>query len=432
MPWYGALRSRDFRKFWLGFVISVSGLQMLWMVQGWLVYELSNSKILLGVVGLAQAAPSIALTFVGGVLADRWDQRSLIIVSLFLQVLVLASLAALSFLEVVEVWHVLVAVSLRAAIGSFEAPARHAMFPHLLDRSSLTSAIALNASIHPGTRIFGPALAGLILWAVVEGTSSAKIAAGSIFALTALGLAVFALLLLRVHMPPVRRSRGATMLHEIVAGIGLLWRRRIFGLLIGTTYYSHFFALSVTALFPVFAKDILGVGPSGLGFLYTATGIGSLVGALTVAQMGGPRRWRSMIVGGLVVQGAFLALFAYSSWYPLSLFALLVMGAGSAQFNVAAQSTIQLLVTNEFRGRIMGVWELTHSGARPLGEIQVTTVATLLTPEAAVALGGALVVAFALLVVAPNRRIRELRTMSLGSSGDLVTRKSIDARQARE
>ena len=405
---------------------------MLWMVQGWLVYELTGSFILLGVVGLAQAAPSIVLTLFGGVLADRWDQRRLVIGSQLLQVLNLAILAGLCFLDVVQVWHIMLIIAARATVGVFETPARQAMFPHLIDRASLTSAISLNSAIHPGTRIFGPAVAGIVLYAIVSATDSPTMAAGAIFSFTALGYAIFAILVYTIHLPPIRRSRGATVLNDLIAGLRLLWRTRIFGLLIGMTYFSHFFALSVTALFPVFAKDILGVGPFGLGLMLTAMGAGSLIGALMGAVMGTPQRWRSMIVGGLVVQGALLALFALSSWYPLSLLALFLMGIGSAQFNIAAQVTLQFLVADEFRGRVMSVWELTHMGVRPLGEIQVALVATLFTAPIAVMLGGTLVVAFALLVAAPNRQLRKLRNISAESTGNLQELEGVWTPQVRE
>ena len=407
MSKWGALRSRDFRYYWSGFIISVTGIQMMFMVQGWLVYELTGSKLLLGVVGLVQAVPATLLTLLGGVVADKVDQRRLLINLQFVHILSLGSLAALCFTDVIQVWHILVFVSVRAAAIAFDHPAQQAMFPHLVERRSLTSAVALNATVHPGTRIFGPAVAGIVLAQMVD-HSSATMAAGTVFAITAGGHAINALLLQRVHLPPVRRSRGVSVLQDTLAGVQFVWANRVFAFLIGMAYFCMFFALSVTALFPVFAKDILHTGPSGLGFLYTALGAGSLMGALLGAGLGSPQRWRRMIIGGTLLQGAFLVIFALSSWYAVSLLALVIMGIGASLFSVATQSTLQTLLANEFRGRVMALWSLTHIGLRPAGEMQFGAMAALLSAPIAVVIGGGLVMGFALLVAGPNRRVKEI------------------------
>ena len=159
----GALRYRDFRRFWFGYAISVSGLQMLWVVQGWLVYELSGSKLQLGFLGLVQVAPAVGLTFFAGVVADKVDQRRLLLATQLVQMALLAGIATVSLLEMVETWHILAFAAARVAADSFDHPTRQAMFPHLIRRDALTSAVALNAMVHPGTRVFGPALGGILL-----------------------------------------------------------------------------------------------------------------------------------------------------------------------------------------------------------------------------------------------------------------------------
>ena len=408
IPWFGALRFGDFRRYWLGYVIVVSGQQMLWVVQAWLIYEITGSKLLLGALGLTQVVPATVLTLFGGVVADKVDQRRLLIAIQLLQMAFLTVLAALALTQVIQVWHILATVFATSAVGAFENPARQALFPHLIQRHAMTSAVALNSTVHPGTRVLGPAIAGVILAQVLGATSSAMLAAGAVFSLTALGYGVYALFLRRVHLPPVRRSSGGNVLHDMREGLRFIWRQRIFSFLIGMTYFTQMFAVSMSILFPVYAKDILEVGPSGLGLLYTGLGIGNLMGAVVAGSVGS--RWHRgrLIVGGSAALGTFLVLFSLSGWFPLALLFLALAGIGSSLFNVAVQSTLQLLVPNEFRGRVMGIWGMTHTGIRPLGEMQFAAVATLFSAPIALGLGGGIVLAFVLLVAVPNRRLREL------------------------
>ncbi|MDA1215582.1 MAG: MFS transporter [Chloroflexi bacterium] len=406
---FGALRSKDFRRFWIGFVISVSGQQMLWMTEGWLIYELSGSKLLLGANGLAQAIPATLLTLFGGVMADKLDQRRLLILLQMLQMTVMGVMAALAITEVIQAWHVIAGAFVMSSLGAFENPARQAMFPLLVERKAMTSAVSLNATIHPGTRVLGPVVGGFTLATVVGATSSAMIAGGVVFTITAVGFLVYAGFLRTVHLPAVHRATGRNMLQNIRDGLAFVKANGVFAWLIGMAYFGMFFALSLSVLFPVFAKDILDVGPSGLGFMYTAMGVGSLAGAFSASSLAsafGPRK--TMIGGGLVL-GSFLLMFGLSTWYPLSLVFLALTGVGGSVYNVGIQSTMHMLVPNEFRGRVMGLWGMTHTSIRPMGEMQFAGVAALVAAPFALALGGGILLAFVVLVVAHNRHIKELR-----------------------
>ena len=144
-------------------MISISGQQMMWMAEGWLIYELSGSKLLLGLHGLAQAIPSVALTLLGGAIADRVDQRRLLMWLQPLQMLVVLVLAALGFAQMLEAWHVIAGGFALSAVGSFEQPARESMFPHLIERRFMSQAVGLNAMVHPGSRVLAPVMAGSVL-----------------------------------------------------------------------------------------------------------------------------------------------------------------------------------------------------------------------------------------------------------------------------
>jgi MFS family permease len=160
MQRFAALRHRDYRLFWIGFIISVSGQQLLWMLEPWLIYEISGSKTYLGVNALAQAIPATALSLLGGVIADKFDQRKLLIAVQAAQIVLLSTVAALALTGLLEVWHIFIASFLRGAVGSFENPARQSMFPHLVSREAIPNAVALNATVHPGRRSGRPCWVG--------------------------------------------------------------------------------------------------------------------------------------------------------------------------------------------------------------------------------------------------------------------------------
>ena len=300
---FSALRHRDFRLYWVGFVVAVSGQQMQWMIEGWLIYQLSGSKLLLGLNGAAQFIPSTALTLFGGALADKFDQRRLLIAVQLLFIAVLGTLSALGVLGLLTAWHVIAGGFVLSAIGSFEGPARQAMFPHLVNREAMPSAVALNAMIHPATRVGAPVVGGLVSAFVFDFAGSASVAGGVVFAITAVAVAVYAAMLLKVHLPPVVRARGRSVLADMGAALGYIRRERAFVFLIGTAYYNMAFGVAMAVLFPVFAKDVLGVGPEGLGFMWGAMGVGSVAGVFIASSMAGPHQQRALLTGGACGNG---------------------------------------------------------------------------------------------------------------------------------
>ena len=405
---FAALRHRDYRLYWIGHVVSVSGQQMQWMIEGWLIYQLSGSALLLGVNGAVQAVPATALTLFGGALADKFNQRRLLIVVQALFIVVLGCLAALGLIGILTAWHVIVGGFALSTIGAFESPARQAMFPHLVDRQSMPSAVALNAMIHPGTRVLAPVLGGLLSAFVFGATDSASVAGGTIFGLAAFAVGVYVLALWQVRLPEVLRARGRSVAGDMADGVRYIWRGRIFGFLIGMAYYNMFFGISMSVLFPVFAKDILGVGPSGLGFMWGAMGIGSFAGVFVASGFTLPSHQRKLLTGGSIGLGLFMIAFAFSSNYWLSLGLLFVVGLGASVFNVGIQTNLQMLVADKYRGRVMGVWGMVHSSVRPMGELQFGGVAAAISAPFAFILSGALVVACALLIAARSRQMRQL------------------------
>ena len=266
-----ALHYPAYRAFWLGLLASVSGFQMLRFGQFWLVYQLTGSPLALGYVGLANGVPAICLNLFGGVFADRFDQRRLIMTTQSLTASLIFVLATLTLLNVVQVWHVLVIAFCAGAVESFDQPARQSLYPHLIDRKVMVSAVALNSSIWQGTRIIMPAVAGCIIaW---TGTAVA-------FYLAGLGFLTMATVMYRLQVPPITRQARGSAVHDIREGLTFIRQNSIFSFLIAMTFFNSFFGLAYITLMPVLAVEILHVGAKGQGLLMGAGGVGSLLTTL--------------------------------------------------------------------------------------------------------------------------------------------------------
>ncbi len=419
---FSALHHRDFRIFWIGYVISVSGQQMLWMLEPWLIYEMTGSKIYLGINALAQAIPATALVLVGGVIADKFDQRKLLIMVQVGNIVLLGLLAVLALTEVLEIWHIFAIAFVHSAVGSFENPARQSMFPHLVSRASMPNAVGLNSSIHPGTRIGAPVIGGFVLALMMDITDSPRIAAGTVLLITVAGIGVYLAMLMKIHLPPIKRAYAGSMLKSMNEGAHFIWRERIFAFLIGVAWYTMFFGISFTILLPVIAKDILHVGPDSLGIMWAAQGVGSMAGVVLASHYASPRHQRRTLVLSPVLLGGSMIALALIPIYWVSLFIFFLVGTGASAGNVAVQQNLQMLVPTELRGRVMGVWSIVHTSIRPMGEMQFSAIAVFSAP-AALIVGGVMLIAASVLYIAPSKqshRLKDLRQAALDSVAEHV------------
>ncbi len=395
---FEALGYRGYRLFWFGSLASVMGFQMLLLTQGWLMYRLTGSPVQLGLVGLASAVPSILLTFFGGVLADKVDQRRLIIATSFLGALIVVAMGLLTLAEMIQPWHLIVGALLLGGVGAFDMPSRQAIFPHLIERRSMMSAVTLNAMIWQGTRIVGPALGAVGI---------ALAGPGYTFLAAAAGYVIFVLFLGMVRLPKVERTVSGNMLKEMGQGLAYVRGNHLFAFLLGMTFFNSFFGMAYITLMPIFQRDILQVGVGGLGWLMTLGGVGAFTGTFAVASIGKNLPKGRLIIGGALLFGASIVAFAYSQWFLLSLGLVFLGGMMSSVYMIAVQSTLQMLVPDQFRGRVMGFWGMTYT-MLPLGGFQAGVVTSFLGAPFAVAMGGALVMAFAVVAAARNAQVRRL------------------------
>ena len=354
----------------------------------------------------------------GGVIADKFDQRKLLILVQVANIVLLGLLAALALSELLEIWHIIAVAFLHSAVGSFENPARQSMFPLLVDRASMPNAVALNSAIHPGTRILAPVIGGFILALVFNSTGSAEIAAGTVLLVTVAGIAVYMATLLRIKMPRVERARGGSVASNMAAGARFIWENRVFAFLITLSYYNMAFGQAMTILMPVIAKDLLKVGPDSLGLMFAAQGVGSLAGVIISSKYSAPGYQRRLLVINPLFMGAGLIALGLVPLYVASLFILFVFGTGGSAANVTIQQNLQMLVPNDFRGRVMGIWSIVHTSLRPAGEMQFTGVAALFSAPVSLIVSGALIIAGALFYTVPSKYARQLKDLRQAALAD--------------
>ena len=398
-----ALQHRNYRLYFFGLLISVTGFQMLLVIQGWLVWDITGDPSSLAFLGGVTAAPTIILNLLGGVVADRFNQRYLIMIVQGVIGLLLFALATLVYLDtagllVLKLWHILLLSFLIAGTQSFDNPARQALYPHLINRKDLMNAVALNSVIWQLTRVIGPVLAGALI-ATAGAEIALYIAAGTF------GCMVIAMI--AINVPPIERAKAGNVLRSIGEGIGFVVHNHIFAFLIGMTFLNSFFGMSYIILLPIYATDILDVGPEGLGNMHAVGGIGAVAIIAIAAALSKSQRKGFYLIAGAMVFGISIILFAYSTNYYLSLLMLFVGGAAATFYMVLTQTTLQALVPDNIRGRVFSIYSLTWS-LLPLGAFQAGLIADWINPQFAIALGGSIVALVALIVILTSHRIRTM------------------------
>ena len=393
-----ALRHRNYRLYFFGLLISVTGFQMLMVIQAWLVWDITGNVSSLAFLGGVLAAPTVILNLFGGVVADRFNQRYLIMIVQGAIGVLLAILASLVYFDIAGLWHVLLLSFLIAGVQSFDNPARQALYPHLIDRKDLMNAVALNTIVWQITRVIGPVVAGSLI---------ATVGAGVALYVAASGFAVMVLAMTAIHVRPIARAKAGSVLQSMGEGIGFVLHNRIFAFLIGMTFLNSFFGMSYLILLPIFATDMLNVGSEGLGNMYAVGGIGAFLMVVVAASLSKSPRKGFFLISGAVVFGISLIFFAYSTNYSWSLAMLFVGGAASTFYMVMVQTTLQALVPDNLRGRVFSIYSLTWS-LLPLGALQAGLIADWVNPEFAIALGGVIVAVFALVIALTSQRIRTI------------------------
>lgn len=384
-----AFRHRNYRLFFAGQGVSVTGTWLTRVATAWLIYRLTGSKFLLGVVGFSGQIPVFLLAPFAGVLIDRWNRRRVLVVTQALFMLLSLCLAILALSGVVQVWHIIVISLCQGLVYSFDTPARQSFVVEMLeDRSDLSNAIALNSSMFNGARLVGPAVAGILI---------AKFGEGICFLCDGLSyLAVIAsLVAMRVAPPPTTTSHNH-VLEGLREGcryaLGFTPIRSLLLLLA----LASFMGMPYSILLPVFATRILHGNADTLGFLTSAAGLGALAGAIYMAMRKtvlGLGRW---IAIASAIFGVGLCGFSLSHNLVLSLFFLLLIGFGMMVQIASCNTVLQTIVEDDKRGRVMSLYTVAFLGVAPFGSLLAGAVATLIGAPYTVLIGGIVCIAGAL------------------------------------
>ena len=376
-----ALRHRNFRLFTVGQSVSLIGNWMQQVAMGWLVYRLTNSAFLLGVVAFAGQSPVFFLGPIAGVIADRANRHRVVVIMQALMMIQATVLAALVFTGYVEYWHVLALSAVFGVINAFEIPARQAFLLEMVkSREDLPNAIALNSSIFNGARLIGPAIAGFVIASWGESVAFISNAVSYVAVL-------IALLAMEVERQPPKRIRGrvfASLRAGFAYGLGFLPIRIVLNLVAA----AALFGVPFTVLLPVFAVEILHGDARTLGFLMSATGVGALSGALFLAARESVRGLSKVITACALLFGASLIVFGLSRVLWLSLAALAIAGFGMMVLMAASNTFLQTVADDDKRGRIVSMYTMSYIGLAPFGSLLAGALAQRVTAPITIALGG--------------------------------------------
>jgi MFS family permease len=376
-----AFASRDFRLFFAGQLVSLIGTWMQSVAQSWLVLELTNSPFLLGLVGTLQFAPVLVLSFVAGALADRLPKRRLLVVTQTLMCIQALILAALVYRGHVAYWHVAVMAAVYGVANTVDMPTRQAFIVEMVGRESLRSAIALNSALFNAARVVGPALAGLAIarW----GTAVAFFANGVSFLPV-----IAALLALHADGRP-RAPSGRALRDEIGEGLQYALRTPRVALIMTLVMAVSAFFFNYNTLVPLLARDILHEDAHGFGLLMTAIGVGAVTGAVVLASLGAERPPTQALVTAAMVLGLATMLTASVARFDVAVVLLFVMGFCGMLFMTGANTTVQLTVPDDLRGRVMSLHTLMFAGMTPFGAFLVGSVTEAFGPRAGFFITGA-------------------------------------------
>lgn len=387
---FGSLAIRDFRFLWIANLFASFAMQMQIVARGWLIYDMTGSPLALTWVMLSFMLPSFVFSLAGGVVADRLQKKSVIVISQLLNTTATVLLAYIIYSGSVGFWHFIFIGLFNGTILSFSMPARSALIPEVVGEANLVNAMALQGATFNLSRILGPALAGGLIAVFAAGDTTSTRGVGIVFFIIA-GLylaAVFATALINYLGNP-SASNDASPIDDIKEGFQYMWEDKvILGLLI-MSFVPFTFGFSASFLLPAFNQDIIGGGPDDLGFLMTAMGVGAFLGSMMLARLGDiSRKGRVMFISSYLWATAVLA-FAFSDTLAVALLTGAATGLFGSVFGALNMSLIQLTVRPDIRGRVMAIMMMTF-GLMPLGVIPVSALAEFVGIDIALMFGAAM------------------------------------------
>ena len=377
---FRSLKHRNFRLFFSGQLISLVGTWMQTIAEAWLIYRLTGSSVLLGLLGFVSQIPIFLLSPIGGLAADRWPRQRVVIATQLASMTLGLTLAALTLSGRIRVWEIIVLATLLGVVNAFDVPARQSFLIEMVGRDDLLNAIALNSTMFNGARLAGPAVAGLLV---------AQIGEGWCFFLNGISyIAVIAGLLMMRIEKSLAVHDGGSPIQKLREGLRFVRHAapiRTLLLLLGLVSFT---ALPFSVLVPIFADRILHGGAAAYGNLMGAVGFGAMCGAFTLAMRQQLRGFGNIVGYSAIGLGVSLTLFGASRWYWFSLAALALAGYTMMMQFTSANTLIQAMVPDQLRGRVMSLYSMMFLGMSPLGSLVAGKMAQHVGAPSTVGLGG--------------------------------------------
>jgi MFS family permease len=397
---FASLRHRNYQLFIIGQLVSLAGVWMQIIAQGWLVYDISSSEFALGLVGFASAVPVLMITPFAGVVVDQVDKRMLLVITQTLAKLSSFVLAALIFADLVEVWHVIVVAAVLGVVNAFDGPARQAFVVDMVGREDLPNAIALNSMTFNSARIIGPAIGGALLVAV---------GAGWCFLIN--GLTVFAVVgcLLLMRLPKHEAVRNdKSPWQQLRQGLSYVQHQPNLRALLLLALVFSVFGISYSTVLPAFVDKVLRQGAGAFGAVNMMTGVGAVTGAFIVAQYG-ERGWRGRWLSAAILTfPLILTVFSLASNYVVALVLAVMLGVTFMFVFTLVNTLLQTHLVDEMRGRVLSLYTLTFFGFAPFGNLLIGWLAEWIGLSESLILSALLCFVGALIVIVKTPTVRRL------------------------
>lgn len=387
---FSSLRHADFFHLWIGTFFMSAGQWIQQVTLGWLVYDLTNSSVSLGILNGLRALPFLITGPVAGVAADRMDRRNLMLITQYVLMTTALGMGTLVALGHVQVWHVFLFTILTGSTWSFIDPVRQSVVPNVVPKKDLVNAVALNSMAFNSTKVLGPSLGGLLI--ALTG------AAGNFFVQGAVYVGVL-ISIYKMRVPPTPpEARRSSVMANLKEGLAYVWSNPTVLALMLAALVPRVFAVPYQTLMPVFQKDVLHVGPEGLGLMLAAPGIGAVLAVFIMATLAHRMKHQGvLLILSLVMLGVVLNLFSWTRSFPLALLALVGVGACQVLFMATTNTMLQIIIPDALRGRVMSIYMLDR-GLMPLGALLAGVTAHFVGAPATVSMMGSVVILLALLV----------------------------------
>lgn len=397
---FSSLRHRNFQLFVFGQLISNVGTWMQIIAQGWLVYQLSQSELALGIVGFASAIPALMITPWGGVIVDRMPKRNLLVITQTASMIFAFILAALTFAGVAQVWHVVALAIGLGVVNAFDGPARQAFVVEMVGRPDLPNAIALNSMTFNGARIFGPAIGGVLL---------AAVGAGWCFFWNGVTFVAVILGLMAMRLPPHEPAqRKLSPWQQLRSGVIYASSVKEVRALLMMAFIISCFGITYSTILPAFVVKVLQHDAAAFGALNTSAGIGAIITAFLIARNGeGGKRGQWLSVSAIAFP-IVLCLFAINTIYPVALVLMVFIGMGFMSQFTLINTLLQTNISDEMRGRVMSLYTLTFFGFTPFGNLAMGAVSEQWGLSEAIVGSAVIALVLSIIVIAKTPQLRNL------------------------